>query len=149
MNPTTISLTLLSLSPFILASPMPLPADPPPTSPAPPTTKPKTSTTTYHQLKLPDPQNWNAGKSLFPGRVMAGYHEDYEKFTKDSWSKYMLQKCQESEGCGSADAYSAINSGTPKVRVWFGYTYSGGATTEKDFVRGPGVEDSVVWTMDS
>lgn len=43
----------------------------------------------------------------------------------------------------------AINSGTPKERVWFCYVYRGGATTEADYERDAedGVEDSAAYTI--
>jgi hypothetical protein len=42
---------------------------------------------------------------------------------------------------------TAINSGSPKERYWFGYVYKAGATTEEDYVRSDGVQGSVVYTI--
>ena len=40
------------------------------------------------------------------------------------------------------DVISAINSGTPKLRYWFGYVFSGGHVTVNDFNRSEGAEGS-------
>jgi hypothetical protein len=121
-----------------------------------------------HRLALPDPQDWSVGDRLFPAQVIAGYNDDYDKYTNETWAAYIVAKCRRQQACTSAISNSgktdsktvggvrpaaeahllvAINSGTPKDRYWFGYTFRGGATTAEDYERVDGVEDSVVYTI--
>lgn len=57
-----------------------------------------------------------------------------------------LKECVELE-LTSSSPHLAINSGTPKDRYWFGYVFRGGPTTQSDYVRVEGVQDSVAYTI--
>lgn len=60
----------------------------------------------YQRLNLPDPQNWIAASSLFPGDVIAGYNADYNKYDKESWANYILDQCKGFSACTSTISYS-------------------------------------------
>ncbi|CAG9936394.1 unnamed protein product [Clonostachys rosea f. rosea IK726] len=102
---------------------------------------------TFALVPLEDPQNWVAGNSLFPSNIIAGYHADYDAYDSESWSNYVLEKCEAFAQCTSSETFSGINSGTPKIRYWFGYVYRGGATTQANYERADGVEDSIAYTI--
>ncbi|OAA43621.1 hypothetical protein NOR_04196 [Metarhizium rileyi] len=102
----------------------------------------------YQRLHLPDPQNWIPGSSLFPGNVIAGYNANYNEHDKESWAALVLERCESYADCTSSATYSAINSGTPKYRAWFGYLFRGGQTAEADYERAAGVEDSVIYVRE-
>ncbi|CAG9985042.1 unnamed protein product [Clonostachys byssicola] len=108
---------------------------------------------TFELVPLEDPQNWVAGNSLFPSNIIAGYHADYDAYDSQSWSSYVLEKCKAFAQCTSSETFSGmstpkrINSGTPKIRYWFGYVYRGGATTQANYERVDGVEDSIAYTI--
>ncbi|CAH0047307.1 unnamed protein product [Clonostachys solani] len=102
---------------------------------------------TFALVPLEDPQNWIAGDSLFPSNIIAGYHADYDAYNSESWSNYVLDKCKAYAQCTSSETFSGINSGTPKIRYWFGYVYRGGATTQANYERVDGVEDSIAYTI--
>ncbi|SMY20882.1 unnamed protein product [Zymoseptoria tritici ST99CH_1A5] len=98
----------------------------------------------FTQLELP---GWDAGDRLFPANVIAGYHDDYNNQTAKSWSHHVLERCRTFEDGTSTISYSAINSGTPKDRYWFGFCFRGGRTTATDYVLVDGVQDSIVYTI--
>ncbi|KAM3464867.1 hypothetical protein MY5147_009421 [Beauveria neobassiana] len=102
--------------------------------------------TTFQRLPLPDPQDWVAGERLFPSNVIAGYNAKYNEYNKETWAAYVLKHGEGFEACGSTIAYSAINSGTPKDRMWFGYVFRGGSTTPQDYERAENVQDTIVYT---
>ncbi|KJZ73897.1 hypothetical protein HIM_06790 [Hirsutella minnesotensis 3608] len=100
----------------------------------------------YVPVALEEPLDWSAGSRLFPGNVIAGYNAELNKYTKETWAAYMLNQCKLYSACDSSLSYSAINSGTPKDRYWFGYIFRGGATTQEDYTRVEGVQDAVAYT---
>lgn len=124
----------------------------------------------FDRVDLPPPENWVAGPRLFPRNVIAGYNSDYGKYDSDSWADYVLDKCHEFDDCTSTltfsgeksrrtkvkeyvtDLYSAINSGSPKDRFWFGYVFRGGPTSQNDYQRDwnpiTSVKDSVAFTTE-
>ncbi|KJX97050.1 hypothetical protein TI39_contig572g00008 [Zymoseptoria brevis] len=104
----------------------------------------KSSEKDFKQLQFPD---WVAGDRLFPANVIEGYHDDYNNQTAESWSIHVLERCRAFEAGTSTITYSAINSGTPKDRYWFGYCFRGGRTTVADYVLTDGVQDSIVYTI--
>ncbi|KAK2616547.1 hypothetical protein QQS21_000590 [Conoideocrella luteorostrata] len=103
----------------------------------------------FERLSLPDPQNWLAGDRLFPSNVIASFNGEYDKYNKESWAEYVLAQCKGFEACTSSLSYSAINSGTPEERAWFGFAFRGGKTTVDDYKRADGVEDAVVYTKEA
>ncbi|OJJ38369.1 hypothetical protein ASPWEDRAFT_24311 [Aspergillus wentii DTO 134E9] len=105
----------------------------------------------FSPVPLPPPENWLAGPRLFPQNVIAGFHADYDKYNAKSWSEYVEKKCKEFHACTSTHSFSAINSGTPKDRYWFGYVFRGGPTTPDDYQRSwdpqSAVKDSIALTI--
>ncbi|PFH57842.1 hypothetical protein XA68_14495 [Ophiocordyceps unilateralis] len=103
----------------------------------------------YERIVFSGQDNMVAGKRLFPGNVVAGYNADYGNYTSDTWAGYILDQCKTvyKEACDSTISFSAINSGTPKYRAWFGYVFRGGITTPADYVESEGVQDTVVYVV--
>ncbi|KAM4065053.1 hypothetical protein HRG_004606 [Hirsutella rhossiliensis] len=101
----------------------------------------------YVPVPLEEPLEWSAGNRLFPGNVIAGYNAGYEDYNKDTWAEHVLQQCKTFSACDSSLSFSAINSGTPKDRYWFGYVFRGGPTTQSDYNRVEGVQGSVAYTI--
>ena len=121
----------------------------------------------FYPVPLPPPENWIAGRQLFPGQVIAGYNAIYDDYNADTWAKLILEKARGFEAATSCSSFSgerffyrawlgstcrtdlmviqAINSGTPKDRYWFGYIFRGGPITAHDFQRKDGVEGSRVF----
>ncbi|PIG83977.1 hypothetical protein AARAC_008634 [Aspergillus arachidicola] len=106
----------------------------------------------FEIVDLPDPKNWVAGRRLFPANVIAGYNAAYDQYDAESWADYVLNKCYGYHDCTSTITFSAINSGTPKDRFWFGYVFRGGPTTPNDYKRDwnplSAVEDSIAFTTE-
>ncbi|PGH32963.1 hypothetical protein GX50_04245 [[Emmonsia] crescens] len=101
-------------------------------------------------VPLPPPNNWIGGPSLFPTRVLAGFHEDYEKYDQGNWTVYMLNQCRQNDGCTSLILFSAIPAETnSNSRSWFGYLMGGPPTNPNDYVRDESkdqdVQDSAAW----
>ncbi|KAF4580552.1 hypothetical protein EYR38_003151 [Pleurotus pulmonarius] len=88
----------------------------------------------FKRLDIPS-DGYSAGRSLFPGRVMAGYNAELDKYDADSWASYIVEECKAFGGDTTAVSYSAINSGHTGGRFWFGYAFSGGDTTVADFEK--------------
>ncbi|CAH0058451.1 unnamed protein product [Clonostachys solani] len=105
------------------------------------------TTATFVKVTLEEPQNWIAGPSLFPSNVLAGYSGDFCDYTADTWAQFVLDKCKTFDACTSALAFSALNSGSPRTRGWFGYAFKGGATTQADYIRAEDVEKSVAYSV--
>ncbi|KAL2006934.1 hypothetical protein VTN00DRAFT_9602 [Thermoascus crustaceus] len=105
----------------------------------------------FTPLPLEPPLNWLPGPRLLPSNVIAGYHADYDKYDASTWAEYVLNRGKTFAGCTSTSSFSAINSGTPRIRCWFGYVSRGGPTTPDDYQRDEsesgGVEDSVAFTI--
>ncbi|RCI12404.1 hypothetical protein L249_1120 [Ophiocordyceps polyrhachis-furcata BCC 54312] len=103
----------------------------------------------YERFVRQGKDNLIAGKRLFPGNVIAGYNSDYRNHTSESWAQYVLDECKNkfADSCDSTISYSAINSGTPKDRFWFGYVFRGGKTTLSDYTQADGVRDSIIYVV--
>ncbi|KAH8884375.1 hypothetical protein GQ53DRAFT_880134 [Thozetella sp. PMI_491] len=101
----------------------------------------------FTKVTLEEPLNWIAGRRLFPGNIIAGYHDDLDNYTASAWATYVLDQCKGYTACTSAEAFQATNSGSTGGRYWFGYVYRGGPTTIADYVRDEGVTDSVAYTI--
>ncbi|KKZ68505.1 hypothetical protein EMCG_05864 [[Emmonsia] crescens] len=99
-------------------------------------------------VPLPPPNNWIGGPSLFPTRVFAGFHGDYDKYNKGGWTKYMLDQCRQTSGCTSLILFSGIPTGE-QSRTWFGYVMGGPPTNPSDYTRDEDksrdVQDSAAW----
>lgn len=67
-----------------------------------------TTSAEFERLSLPDPQDWSAGKRLFPGNVIAGYNADYHKYDKESWAAHVLEQCKGFEACTSSLSFSGM-----------------------------------------
>ncbi|RDA90768.1 hypothetical protein CP533_3610 [Ophiocordyceps camponoti-saundersi (nom. inval.)] len=107
------------------------------------------SATSYERIVMKGKENMIAGRRLFPGNVIAGYNADYGNYTADSWAQHVLDQCKNAftKSCDSTISYSAINSGTPKERAWFGYVFRGGKTSLSDYVRADGVRDTIIYVV--
>ncbi|KAK1758800.1 hypothetical protein QBC47DRAFT_409635 [Echria macrotheca] len=113
-------------------------------------TKPESDDRTFEKLDLPAPLNWSAGKSLFPGRVISGFHGDLDQYDAEGWAQHVLEQCKDptNSGCTTGLGFQATNSGDePKTRFWFGYLFGGVPATVKDFERSEDVSDAVVYTI--
>lgn len=60
----------------------------------------------FVKVPLPEPLNWVAGRSLFPGNIIAGYSAGEGEYTAETWSAYILAKCQGYAACTSSITYS-------------------------------------------
>lgn len=65
---------------------------------------------TFALVPLEDPQNWVAGNSLFPSNIIAGYHADYDAYDSESWSNYVLEKCEAFAQCTSSETFSGMST---------------------------------------
>ncbi|RDA87762.1 hypothetical protein CP532_2476 [Ophiocordyceps camponoti-leonardi (nom. inval.)] len=103
----------------------------------------------YERIERQGKDNLIAGKRLFPGNVIAGYNADYGNYTAESWAQHVLDECKNkfAKSCDSTITFSAINSGTPKDRAWFGYVFRGGKTTMSDYVQAKDVQNSIIFVV--
>ncbi|PHH71775.1 hypothetical protein CDD80_5002 [Ophiocordyceps camponoti-rufipedis] len=103
--------------------------------------------TVYKRFNFPGLEHMVAGQRLFPANVIAGFNADYSEYNASSWAKYVLAQCQGqfNASCDSTISLSAINSGTPKTRDWFGYVFRGGVPSKSDYHKAEQVEDTVVY----
>ncbi|UNI23291.1 hypothetical protein JDV02_009121 [Purpureocillium takamizusanense] len=101
----------------------------------------------YARVPLDEPLNWVAGPSLFPVNVIAGYNAELAAYDRESWANHVLEQCSTFSDCTSTISFSAINSGTPKTRFWFGYVFRGGPTTQANYERRAGVLGSVAYSI--
>lgn len=67
----------------------------------------KTDTTgrTFEKVELTEPLNWLAGKSLFPGRVIAGYNANLDEYNAESWVQHVLEQGKAHKACTSVLAF--------------------------------------------
>ncbi|KAF4582259.1 hypothetical protein GQ602_006883 [Ophiocordyceps camponoti-floridani] len=103
--------------------------------------------TVYKRLDFPGLNNMDPGPRLFPANVIAGFNADYNEYNASSWAEYILAQCrgQFNASCDSTISYSAINSGSPPIRYWFGYVFRGGIPSKSDYQKADQVEDTVVY----
>lgn len=59
----------------------------------------------FKRLEIPS-DGYSAGRSLFPGRVMAGYNAEPDQYDADSWAKHIVEKCRSFGGATTAVSYS-------------------------------------------
>ncbi|KAF4567150.1 hypothetical protein EYR40_006144 [Pleurotus pulmonarius] len=122
----------------------------------------------FKRLDIPS-DGYISGHSLFPRRVMAGYHAEPHEYDADSWAAYIVEKCKGFGGAttavsfsgahiiptqlcinpGSVDLLLAINSGDTGGRFWIGYAFSGRDTTVADFEEDDEVHGLRVYTSES
>ncbi|KIJ24695.1 hypothetical protein M422DRAFT_194387 [Sphaerobolus stellatus SS14] len=103
--------------------------------------------TKFVEISLPGP-DYIAGPRYFPSNVISGYNAPYHEYTAESWVVYMKQQVEQFAGADVMTAYSAINSGTPKERVWFGYVYRGGHANPGDFKPAKDVKDAHAYNVE-
>lgn len=60
---------------------------------------------TFALVDLPSP-HYDAGPTLFPGNVIAGYDGKYKNYTSESFSQYVLSECKKYKACTSCISYS-------------------------------------------
>ena len=66
----------------------------------------------WERVPLQPPLNWVAGSSLFPGRVISGYNDDYNKWNAETWAAHIVDECEKVGSAGSTHAFSGKqNSG--------------------------------------
>ncbi|KAI5458309.1 hypothetical protein BGZ63DRAFT_456930 [Mariannaea sp. PMI_226] len=96
-----------------------------------------------------EPRDYIAGPSLFPSQVIIGFNSPVKKYDAQGWANYVLKKCKGYSATTSTVSYSALNSGTPHDRYWFGYCFRGGPTTVKNYQRDSAskVEGSYAYTI--
>ncbi|KAL4259634.1 hypothetical protein AB1N83_008662 [Pleurotus pulmonarius] len=102
----------------------------------------------FKRLDIPS-DGYISGHSLFPRRVMAGYHAEPHEYDADSWAAYIVEKCKGFGGATTAVSFSAINSGDTGGRFWIGYAFSGRDTTVADFEEDDEVHGLRVYTSES
>ena len=59
----------------------------------------------FERVPLTEPLNWIAGRSLFPGRVIAGYHAEVSDYDATSWAEKVLGDCKNYTACTSSLSY--------------------------------------------
>ena len=64
---------------------------------------------TFVPVALPAPQDWIAGPSLFPGRVISGDHGELKNYTAKSWATHMLNECKNQTSCTSVLSYQGLS----------------------------------------
>ncbi|KAI1075667.1 hypothetical protein F5B20DRAFT_594806 [Whalleya microplaca] len=101
----------------------------------------------FEKVDLKPPLDWTAGESLFPFKVIAGYNANLSEYDHQTWADYVLGECKKYDSCTSCISNQATNSGSTGGRFWFGYSFSGGATSPADYKRNPDVTDSIAYTI--
>lgn len=71
----------------------------------------------WERVPLVPPLNWVAGPSLFPGRVMSGYNDDYNKWNAETWAAHIVDECEKLNGVGSTHAFSGQQSSVCRRRM--------------------------------
>ncbi len=119
-------------------------------------------------LHLPAPLNWLPGNSLYPDRVITGFSSPFDKYEPEAWADHVRDQCQALSECTVSVSYSgecfmtgphngdanwrsqATGSGAinnTEDPFWFGWAFNGGKATLDDFMRSPGVENSVAYSV--
>lgn len=65
-----------------------------------------TALSNFTQVPLTAPMSWTAGKSLFPGNVIAGENAEYNDYTAETWSQHVLEVCATYSACTSTLSFS-------------------------------------------
>lgn len=58
-----------------------------------------TATGQFVPVNLPAPENWIAGTTLFPGRVLKGYNADLSAWDEQGWADHVLDQCKADPDC--------------------------------------------------
>ncbi|KAM4057462.1 hypothetical protein HRG_010802 [Hirsutella rhossiliensis] len=117
-------------------------------SPSPTTTAPPSGSATprHEPLPLATPLNWYAGRTLFPGQILAGFGAPYADHTMETWAEHVLSQCKANDECNSTISFAAVDEKTGKT-CWHGYIFWGKHTTRDDYSRSSRVHGSVAYNV--
>ncbi|PHH82574.1 hypothetical protein CDD83_3223 [Cordyceps sp. RAO-2017] len=108
----------------------------------------------FDRVPLSEPLNWTPGPRLFPHLVIREKAQSapYDRWERDAWAQHILDQCKQTDGCHSTLSFSALSTTGSRARIWVGYLFRGGPTTEYDYWhahprRTDGVQDSVAYTI--